>query len=80
LRRLADDGYCVVAVLHALQEALEWTDDALLLDRGRVIASGETRGVISDSSIETVFGVRLVENGALGFRLAGDGSGPESRA
>jgi len=80
LRRLADDGYCVVAVLHALQEALEWTDDALLLDRGRVIASGETRGVISDSSIETVFGVRLVENGALGFRLAGDSSGPESRA
>jgi iron complex transport system ATP-binding protein len=80
LRRLAGDGYCVLAVLHALQEALEWTDDALLLDRGRVVASGETREVITGPSVGAVFGVRLVANGALGFRLTGEPPGPESRA
>jgi iron complex transport system ATP-binding protein len=69
LRRLADDGYCVLAVLHALQEALDWTDDALLLDRGRLLLASATRSVLSHVSIETVFGVRVVANGALGFRL-----------
>jgi iron complex transport system ATP-binding protein len=70
LRQLADDGYCVLAVLHALQEALEWTDEAVLLDRGRLLIEGETLSVISHASVEAVYGVRLVANGALGFRLA----------
>jgi iron complex transport system ATP-binding protein len=56
--------------LHALQEALEWTDEAVLLDRGRLLIEGETLSVISHASVEAVYGVRLVANGALGFRLA----------
>ena len=46
LRAFAAKGYCVVAVLHPLEQALEWTDDALLLDRGRRLIFGETRDVI----------------------------------
>jgi iron complex transport system ATP-binding protein len=72
LRRLAHEGYCVVAALHPLEEALEWTDDALLLDRGRRLVFGETRDVIRSEPIERVYGVRLVPGGALGFRLPSD--------
>ena len=72
LRSLAGEGYCVVAVLHPLEQALEWTDDALLLDAGRRLVSGPTRDVIRGDPIERVYGVRLVPGGALGFRLPAD--------
>jgi iron complex transport system ATP-binding protein len=69
LRDLAREGYCVVAVLHPLERALEWTDDALLLDQGQAVAFGASRDVIWAAATEGVYGVRLVPNGALGFRL-----------
>jgi len=70
LRDLASDGYCVLAVLHPLEQALEWTDDSLLLDGGRQLVFGPSREVIVAGPIESVYGVRLVPGGALGFRLA----------
>jgi iron complex transport system ATP-binding protein len=69
MRRLAGQGYGVLAVLHPLEDAHDWTDDAVLLDRGRLVASGETRSIIREGVIESVYGVRLVPQGALGFRL-----------
>ncbi|HEV3189852.1 MAG TPA: ABC transporter ATP-binding protein [Polyangiaceae bacterium] len=79
LRRLADGGYCILAVLHALEEALDWTHEALLLDKGRLLLSGETRTVICEGVIESAYGVRLVQNGALGFRLPNAPSGTDAR-
>jgi iron complex transport system ATP-binding protein len=78
LRRLAEQGFCVVIVLHALERALEWTDDALLLHQGRVVAQGGAREVICASSTERVYGVSFVPNGALGFRLDTDTRGARS--
>ncbi|WP_437782107.1 ABC transporter ATP-binding protein [Sorangium sp. So ce1097] len=69
LRRLAADGYCIVVVLHPLAEALDWTDAALLMDRGRIRQQGETRDVIKAGAVESIYDVRLVPGGALGFRL-----------
>ncbi|WP_437493295.1 ABC transporter ATP-binding protein [Sorangium sp. So ce1014] len=69
LRRLAADGYCVVVVLHPLAEALDWTDAAVLMDRGRIRQQGETRDVIRPGAVESIYDVRLVPGGALGFRL-----------
>ncbi len=69
LRDLAGLGYCIVAVLHPLERALEWTDDALLLDAGRALAFGASRDVICAGPTEGLYGVRLVPEGALGFRL-----------
>jgi iron complex transport system ATP-binding protein len=69
LRELARLDYCVVAVLHPLERALEWTDDALLLGDGRALAFGETRDVVCAESTERLYGVQLVPGGALGFRL-----------
>jgi iron complex transport system ATP-binding protein len=71
LRRLAEQGYGVLAVLHPLHDALEWTDEAVLLDRGRVLASGATRTIMCQETLGPVYGVELVPNGALGFRLPG---------
>ncbi|WP_394827763.1 ABC transporter ATP-binding protein [Pendulispora albinea] len=76
LRDLAREGYCILAVLHPLEEALDWTDDAILLERGRLVLSGTTRDVFREGSLEHVYGVRLVPEGALGFRLADSGSIP----
>jgi iron complex transport system ATP-binding protein len=71
MRRLAGQGYAVLVVLHPLEEAHEWTDEVVLLDRGRVIARGATPAIIREGTIESVYGVKLVPNGALGFRLPG---------
>jgi iron complex transport system ATP-binding protein len=74
LRDLAGAGACVVTVLHPLERAIEWTDDALLLHEGRVVAFGPSRDVIGARETERVYGVDLVPNGALGFRLGAAGA------
>jgi iron complex transport system ATP-binding protein len=72
LRRLAADGYCIVAVLHPLAEALDWTDSAVLMDGGRIRQKGQTGDVIRPGAVESIYDVRLVPGGALGFRLPGE--------
>ncbi|WP_437948300.1 ABC transporter ATP-binding protein [Sorangium sp. So ce296] len=69
LQRLAADGYCIVVVLHPLAEALDWTDSAVLIERGRLRQQGATRDVVKPGVVESIYGVRLVPGGALGFRL-----------
>jgi iron complex transport system ATP-binding protein len=71
LRRLADDGCCVVVVLHQLDDALRFTDRALLLQSGRVVAFDQTSAVISADNVRRAYGVELVAGGGYGFRLAG---------
>ncbi|MFK7986612.1 MAG: ABC transporter ATP-binding protein [Sandaracinaceae bacterium] len=73
LRELAADGYTVVVVLHEL-DAARSTDRAVMLVEGRVEAAGPSEEVVSAARIERVYGVALVEGGALGFRLPERGS------
>jgi iron complex transport system ATP-binding protein len=69
LRTLAREGYCIVMALHGLQEAFDWTDQAVLLNRGRLVAVQPTRALFSSSQIETTYGVRILHEAAMGFRL-----------
>ena len=69
LRELARGGYAVVLVLHSLDDALQHTDRALLLDRGRVVSSGPTRHVIAEEHVRDVYGVHMRRGDALGFSL-----------
>jgi iron complex transport system ATP-binding protein len=71
LRELADDGFCLVVVLHALDAARRHTDRATLLCDGAVVASGPTAEVVSPEPVRRVYGVELEEDAALGFRLGG---------
>jgi len=69
LRALAEDGRCIVVVLHQLDDALRYTDRALLLHGGRQVAFGRSADVITAGNVEGVYGVQLITGGALGFRL-----------
>ena len=75
LRELADDGYCVVAVLHGLDAARRRTDRATLLSEGKVVADGASPEVVTYEHVRAVYGVELVEGGSLGFRLESPGGG-----
>lgn len=68
LRRLADEGRAIVAVLHALDDVLTRTDRAFLLASGRVVAEGSSASVVNARSVRDVYGVELVEGAAIGFR------------
>lgn len=70
LRELARQGRCVIAALHDLEQVRRYADCALLLDRGRLIASGPTAEVIGAENVRRVYGVELVPGGALGYRLS----------
>jgi iron complex transport system ATP-binding protein len=67
LRELATQGYAVLMAMHPLADALSFTDSALLLASGKSCAHGKTPEIIAPGLIESVYGVRLIPNGALGF-------------
>ncbi|HEY2733814.1 MAG TPA: ABC transporter ATP-binding protein [Polyangiales bacterium] len=69
LRRLAASGRCILLVLHDLEQVRRCADRALLIDRGRVIASGPPKQVIAPAPIAQVYGVTLEENAAIWFHL-----------
>ena len=71
LRELADRGRCIVVVLHDLDQVSRFADHCVLLHHGRTVASGPAREVISDAHVRAVYGVTLLPNGALGYRLQG---------
>jgi len=58
LSELARKGIAVIAVTHDLNLALQYSDRTLVLDRGRLVADGVTREVLTPDLIHTVFGVR----------------------
>jgi iron complex transport system ATP-binding protein len=71
LRALCREGRCVIAVMHQLDDALRFTDRALLIHEGRLVAAGASADVISAQNVARVYGVELVPGGALAFRLGG---------
>lgn len=69
LRRLANQGCCVVLVLHDLEHALSHTDRAVLLNAGHALAEGPTRDVLAPQRVREVYGVEMIEGAGAGFRL-----------
>ena len=65
LRAYASGGAGVAVVVHDLLQAQVVADDALLLDRGRVVAAGPASRVLTPEHLTAVFGIRLaaVEEG-----------------
>lgn len=68
---LRGDGLAVVAVLHDLNAALAHADQVIVVDRGRVVASGSPLATLTPERIADVFGVRAVrvtgDDGAAGL-------------
>jgi iron complex transport system ATP-binding protein len=70
LRELARQGRCIIAVLHDLDQVQRYAELTVLLQHGRTVAAGPTREVITSENIRRVYGVELVPNDALGYRLS----------
>ena len=57
LRRQAEAGKGVVAVLHDLQHAVRFADHVLLLHHGEVFAQGSVEDVITPENLAQVYGI-----------------------
>ena len=71
LRRLADAGATVIAVLHTLEEAASFADRVVLLGDERVLADGPPARALTPDLLHAAFGIAIdVEqrNGALTFQ------------
>ena len=67
LRRLAAEGRVVVAVLHDLGLAARWADRIVVLEHGRLHASGAPEQVLTPAMLAQVYGVEArVERCSMG--------------
>lgn len=62
LRALSNGGKGVVAVMHDLPLAFSLSDKMVILDGGRIVASGAPEELYSDGQIRKIFGVSLLRN------------------
>jgi iron complex transport system ATP-binding protein len=69
LQTLATQGFCVIVVLHALDDALRHTDRTLLLHEGRVDQLGPSRDVLAPDTIRRVYNVETELGGSPRFSL-----------
>jgi iron complex transport system ATP-binding protein len=68
LKRAAHNGGAVLAIGHDLALAARFADRIVMMDRGRLVADGAPREVLTVERIAAVFGVEAV--------IADDASGP----
>ena len=68
LRRIANEGTGVVLVLHDLGLAMNHADQTMVLDEGRLVASGAPADALSETIIEQVWGVTATWIGEPGAR------------
>jgi iron complex transport system ATP-binding protein len=57
LRR--EEGLTVVAAMHDLILAAQYGDRVVLVDRGRVVAVGSARDVLTSERVEELYGARV---------------------
>lgn len=57
----AKQGLCVVMANHDLNRSLTHADNVVLLNQGRMVASGAPRDVLSDTRLSDVFATPLVQ-------------------
>ena len=60
LARAAHDGGAVLAIVHDLALAARFADRIVIMDRGRLIADGTPREVLTPERIAAVFGVEAL--------------------
>ncbi len=69
-RQAANEGHCVIIVLHDLNQALHLADDVWLLQEGKLRAQGSVTDVMTEELISEVFNVtarRIEDSGKYFF-------------
>lgn len=61
LRDLTGQGLAVLVVLHDLDLAARYADDAWLVDQGRLVAAGRWDEVLTPARLEPVYGLPLTQ-------------------
>ncbi len=61
VRRRADEGLAVLAVLHDVNQALAHATHAALLKDGQVQAQGKVAEVLTEARLEALYGARFIE-------------------
>jgi iron complex transport system ATP-binding protein len=56
-KELTSNGFAVIAVIHDLNQALQYADKVLMLKDGRSYASGTPEEVLTENSIQAAFGL-----------------------
>lgn len=56
-RQAAEEGHCVVIVLHDLNQAIRLADEIWLLENGKLVAQGPAKEVMTEEVIKQVFKV-----------------------
>jgi iron complex transport system ATP-binding protein len=74
LASLARDGYCIIVVLHDLDDVERHAERALLIEQGRVVAEGAPTTAEFRAAAQHTYRVALLPNDRLGFRLNAPGS------
>lgn len=69
LRGLSGEGKTVAAVLHDLPLAMEYADHVLLMQEGKVVASGTPEQVCDSGALDSVFGVETLRTADGGVRF-----------
>ncbi len=69
VRAQATRGVAVVMVLHQLGDALRFADHALMIDQGRVVATGRPSDVITHETVSEVYGVQLLPHAGPSFEM-----------
>ncbi|MEM3366459.1 MAG: ABC transporter ATP-binding protein [Candidatus Methanomethyliaceae archaeon] len=59
LRALADMGKTILVTLHEIDLALKYCDKVVILSRGRVVAAGKPKQVITSELVSNVYGVEV---------------------
>ncbi|MBI1263006.1 MAG: ATP-binding cassette domain-containing protein [Rhizobiales bacterium] len=63
LRAYADQGRIVIAVMHDLSLASRFCDQLVLLDEGRVMATGTPDEVLTPDNLKSVYRIRAISGG-----------------
>jgi iron complex transport system ATP-binding protein len=68
-RQAAEEGHCVVIVLHDLNQAIRLADEVWLLEKGKLVAQGRAEEVMTEALIKQVFNVsaRRIEDAGKHF-------------
>lgn len=70
LRELATHGKTLLVAVHDLDQVARLADQVVLLDQGRIRATGSPAEVLTAAHLAPVFGVEPVPAGALGFQAS----------
>jgi len=70
VRRLARDGTTIVFITHHVEEVIPEIDRVFLLQRGRVLDSGDKKTMLTDERLSVLFGAPVTVGQANGYYYA----------